>query len=57
MRGPQKAPTYKHVSVRIPPDTYEYFKGCKNPTKTMREALIHWVECTKKLEDNPEEHN
>lgn len=57
MRGPQKTPTYKHVSVRVPLDVYGYFKGCKSPSKTMREALVYWVEHAKKLADNPEEHN
>lgn len=38
-RGPNKNPTFVHASVRIPRETYEFYKTYPKPTQAMREAL------------------
>jgi hypothetical protein len=43
-RGPGKKPALAHVSLRIKPETLEFFQGYSTfPTSTMRKVLEQFV--------------
>jgi hypothetical protein len=43
MRGKNKKPTFKHISIRVTREVYDYFYQYPFPTKEIREALTQYV--------------
>jgi hypothetical protein len=42
-RGPGKKPKMIHVTIRIPQETFEYYKHFAQPTVTMRVVLTDYA--------------